>query len=60
MAAFIEKEMSGIFLKESDFISGSWVARIQDLLNLNRVKPRGATGAEQIGRFIRDRVLQNR
>ena len=59
LAAFIEKEMQGVYLKESDFSSGRWIAKLQDLLNLNRVPRRGTNGAEPIGRFIRDRVLQN-
>ena len=59
LAAFIEKQMQGVYLKESDFSSGRWIAKLQDLLNLNRVPRRGTNGAEQIGRFIRDRVLQN-
>jgi UDP-N-acetylglucosamine:LPS N-acetylglucosamine transferase len=57
MAAFIEKEMQGIFLEESDFGSGEWLTRLQDLLNLNRVQRRVTNGAEQIGNFIRDRIL---
>ena len=57
MAAFIEKEMQGIFLEESDFSSGRWLTRLQDLLNLNRVQRRVTNGAKQIGSFIRDRIL---
>jgi len=59
MAAFIEKEMQGVYLKESDFSSGRWTDRLQDLLNLNRVQRRLTNGAEPIGRFIRDRLLRN-
>ncbi|MBW2427916.1 MAG: hypothetical protein JRF56_03085 [Deltaproteobacteria bacterium] len=59
MAAFIEKEMQGIFLEESDFSSGRWLTRLQDLLNLNRVQRRVTNGAKQIGSFIRDRILYN-
>ena len=41
MAAFIEKEMQGVYLKESEFSSGRWIAKLQDLLNLNRVQRAG-------------------
>jgi len=59
MAAFIEKEMPGILVAESDFSSGRWTTKLQDLLNLNRVQRRVINGAEQIGSFIRDRLMQN-
>ena len=57
LAAFIEKEMQGVYLTESEFSSGQWIAKLQDLLNLNRVKRRALNGAEQIGGFIRHRLL---
>lgn len=59
LAAFIEKEMQGVYLKESDFSSGRWLAKLKDLLNLKRVQRRQTNGAEQIGRFIRDRILRD-
>ena len=59
MAAFIEKEMQGVYLKESDFSNGQWTDRLQDLLKLNRVQRRLTNGAEPIGRFVRDRILRN-
>ncbi len=57
MTAFIEKEMQGIFLTESDFSNGRWTTKLQDLLSLNRVQRTVTNGAEQIGSFIRDRLL---
>jgi UDP:flavonoid glycosyltransferase YjiC (YdhE family) len=59
MAAFIAEEMQGIFLEESEFNSGRWTAKLQDLLDLNREKRIETNGAEQIGSFIRDRLLLN-
>ena len=59
MTAFIEKEMQGVYLKESEFSSGRWIAKLQDLLKLNRVQRRQTNGAEQIGRFIRNRILRD-
>ena len=37
MGAFIEKEMPGTLLDESEFSSGGWTDKLQDLLTLNRV-----------------------
>ncbi len=59
MAAFIEKKMPGLYLAEPDFSSGRWLAKLRDLLNLNRGQQRLANGAEPIGRFIRDRILRD-
>ncbi|CAB1061001.1 hypothetical protein D1BOALGB6SA_5772 [Olavius sp. associated proteobacterium Delta 1] len=59
IVAFIEKEMQGVYLKEPDFCSGRWIANLPDLLNLNRLPRREINGAEQISRFIRDRLFQN-
>jgi len=59
MAAFIEKKMQGLYLMEPDFNSGRWLAKLQDLLNLNRRQQRLTNGAEPIGRFIRDRILRD-
>jgi hypothetical protein len=44
---------------EPDFNSGRWLAKLRDLLNLNRLQQRLTNGAEQIGRFIRDRILRD-
>jgi hypothetical protein len=56
LAAFIEKEMQGVFVEESHFDNGSWTDRIQDLLNLTRVQQSVINGADQIAGFIRDRI----
>jgi len=52
MVAFIEREMTGIFLDESEFSMGNWSATLNDLLDLTRVQRSEANGADQIGRFI--------
>jgi UDP:flavonoid glycosyltransferase YjiC (YdhE family) len=59
LAAFIEKKMQGLYLMEPDFNSGRWLAKLRDLLNLNRLQQQLTNGAEQIGRFIRDRILRD-
>jgi len=57
LAAFIEKEMPGVYLTEPEFSSGQWIPKCRDLLNLNRVNRSALNGAEQIGGFIRHRLL---
>ena len=52
MVAFIEREMHGIFLEESEFSEGNWITKLHDLLNLNRIQRSVKNGAEQIGKFI--------
>ncbi len=59
MATFIEKKMQGIAMDESEFSSGSWATKLEDLLNLKRRRRRMKNGADQIGRFIREHILQN-
>jgi hypothetical protein len=49
--------MQGVYLTEPEFSSGQWIVKLKDLLNLNRVKRRALNGAEQIGGFIRHRLL---
>ena len=57
MAAFIADEMQGIFLEEAEFSSGKWTAKIQNLLELDRMQPKETNGAEQISGFIQDRIF---
>ena len=52
LVAFIAKQMNGIEIQESDFQKGNWIQRLQDLLNMPRVKPNALNGADQIAEFI--------
>ena len=52
MAAFIEREMNGIFLDESEFYTGKWTAKLNDLLGLPHVQRSTLNGADQIGSFV--------
>ena len=52
MTKFIQSQMPGIALSESEFNSGSWTAKLADLLDLAPVKRDIANGSEQISRFI--------
>jgi len=52
MVGFIEKEMHGIFLDESEFYKGEWTAKLNDLLGLPHVQRSAPNGADQIGSFV--------
>ena len=52
MAAFIETEMSGISIEESEFKNGRWTAKLSELLSISREQPKDANGADQISRFL--------
>lgn len=52
MAAFIQKQMSGMAVDESDFSDGNWTAQIKTLLDLPRMRADDVNGADQIGGFI--------
>ena len=52
LVEFIQRQMSGIAVSESEFNNGNWTARLADLLDLAPVKRNIANGAEQISRFI--------
>jgi len=58
MARFVENEMSGFQLAESDFCSGRWISNLPNLIELGRVKQQSPNGAEAIGQFILDRILE--
>jgi UDP-N-acetylglucosamine:LPS N-acetylglucosamine transferase len=52
MAAFIETEMSGILIEESEFKNGRWTDKLRKLLSISREQPKVANGADQISRFL--------
>jgi hypothetical protein len=54
MVEFIQKQMPGIAVSESEFNNGNWTAKLADLLDLAPVKRNITNGAEQISRFIED------
>jgi len=59
MARFVENEMPGFQLAESDFRSGRWISRLPNLLELVRVQQQSPNGAETISQFILDRFLKD-
>ena len=57
LTAFIEENMQGISLSESDFNNGMWTTKIRKLLKLQPVQRSVTNGADSIGRFVRERFL---
>jgi UDP-N-acetylglucosamine:LPS N-acetylglucosamine transferase len=49
---FISREMNGVLLEESEFSRGEWRTKLEDLLDMPRVKRNAPNGSDQIGRFI--------
>jgi len=54
LVQFIQKQMPGIAISESEFNNGNWTAKLADLLDLAPVKRNITNGAEQISRFIKN------
>jgi uncharacterized protein (TIGR00661 family) len=54
MVEFIQRQMPGIAVSESEFNNGNWTAKLADLLDMAPVKRNITNGAEQISRFIAD------
>ena len=59
LTKFIEDNMPGVCIKESDFNSGIWITKIRKLLNRQRAQPSVTNGAETIGRFVRNLISRN-
>jgi len=49
---FINREMNGVPLGESEFSRGDWRTKLEILLDMPRVQRNAPNGADQIGRFI--------
>jgi UDP-N-acetylglucosamine:LPS N-acetylglucosamine transferase len=49
---FIEREMSGIPIKETEFHSGAWISCLEKLFSLPRIQRHDPNGSEQAGDFI--------
>ena len=52
LVEFIQAEMTGDAIHESEFQAGSWVNRLESLVNMPRIKRKVPNGADQIGNFI--------
>jgi UDP:flavonoid glycosyltransferase YjiC (YdhE family) len=54
LTAFIEQEMRGLPIEETQFQSGSWLSSLEELLALPRTQRSDSCGADQIADFICD------
>jgi len=52
---FIENNMHGFAISESEFHNGTWTAKLNHLMALPRSEPNTSNGARQIAEFIRHR-----
>jgi uncharacterized protein (TIGR00661 family) len=57
LVAFIEKQMDGIQITETQFQNGEWLSLLPDLLARPRIRRRDSNGAEQVAGFI-EKILQ--
>ncbi len=49
---FVREEMSGLEIAEADFLDGSWLARLPELLALPRFEYPKTDGADQVAAFL--------
>jgi len=52
LAAYVEDQMHGLAISDTQFQSGRWLSRVPDLLALPRIHRRDPNGAGQVARFI--------
>jgi hypothetical protein len=52
LEAFVQSQMAGIAISESEYRSGTWVFKLGELLELPSVKRQGPKGAQQAADFI--------
>ncbi len=52
LAAFIQTEMAGVELDESDFYHGGWIKQLPKILSLQRGRLRKENGADQIAEYL--------
>jgi len=52
LSAYIQSQMAGFEIGEADFLSGDWLARLDELLALPRLERAPINGADQIAAFV--------
>jgi hypothetical protein len=57
LAQYVERHMSGLAIADAEFEDGRWLIRLPELLALPRLNRPTVNGAEQVARFILERVL---
>jgi hypothetical protein len=58
LTEFVDKEMIGLAIEETEFYNGSWMEKLLVLLPKPRQQPREINGADQVAEFI-CRLLEN-
>ena len=53
LAAYIESQMNGIQITETQFQNGDWLSLLPDLLALPRIQRHSPNGADQVANFVR-------
>ena len=56
LISFVGKTMRGLPIEEKDFYTGTFLSSIPRLLSMPRMERPGPNGAEQVARFILDRL----
>ncbi len=56
LAAFVERELSGVRIEEADFIRGTWVNVLPSVLSLSKKQKQTMNGARQIAQFIAEKL----
>jgi UDP-N-acetylglucosamine:LPS N-acetylglucosamine transferase len=49
---FIDRQMNGVLVDESEFSSGKWRTKLENLLDMPRAQRSAPNGADQVGSFI--------
>lgn len=52
LVEFIEKEMTGYVISESEFQNGNWISQLKSLMERPRIERNVPNGADQIAEFI--------
>lgn len=52
LVRFIEKNMPGLPIEESEYHSGTWISHVKNLVSMSRFQRSGVNGAEEAADFI--------
>jgi len=56
LVSFVRSSMQGLSIQEKDFYTGAFFSSLPRLLSMSRTRRPGPNGAEQVARFILDRL----
>jgi hypothetical protein len=57
LTSYIENNMQGLPISETEFENGTWLSLLPDLLAMPRLACNGVNGADQVADFVFERVL---